>query len=145
MKLLTSHYTRWKAALAVFITILASQALLFLPSASAVSPNITMVRLDRLSKSTATKGLVCLEPSVAGDVEGKILLTFPAGFTVGASATWTTSTATTTGWPTGAVAYPTISSGTAVGQKEREAAGLPWRNRRRNTAIQILPRLRDSC
>lgn len=115
MKYFKSSYTRWKAALALFLTVLASQALLFLPQASAVSLNQTMVRLDRLAKSATTTGLICAEPSVAGDTEGKLLVTFPSGFTVGAS--WTTSTASTTGWPSGAIAWPTIgATGTGSAQ-----------------------------
>lgn len=123
MKFATSHYSRWKIASAMFLTLIASQLLIFLPSASAISPNLVMVRLDHLSKSAATKGLVCLEPSVAGDTEAKVQLTFPAGFTVGSSASWTTSTASTSGWPTGAVAYPTISSGTVSGQSVTFTSG----------------------
>src|SRR5579862_667203 len=116
MKKFISSYTRWKVGLIVFLMMFAAQALVLLPKVSAVTLSTTMVRLDRLAKSTATTGLVCLEPSVAGDTEGKLVLTFPAGFTVGVSANWTTQTATTTGWPSGAIAYPTISSGTASGQ-----------------------------
>jgi hypothetical protein len=116
MKQTIRHYGRWKLVLATFLLVFIAQAMLAIPKASAVTLNVTSVRLDRLAKSTATKGLVCVEPSVAGDTEGKLVLTFPAGFTVGASATWTTSTATTTGWPSGAIAYPSISAGTAVGQ-----------------------------
>lgn len=123
MKHITSHYTRWKAATALFLALVGTQLLILLPSASAVTPNLVMVRLDRLSKGTATTGLVCVEPSVAGDTEANLQLTFPAGFTVGASANWTTSTATTTGWPSGAVAYPSISSGTASGQSVTFTSG----------------------
>jgi hypothetical protein len=116
MNKILSSYSRWKAAVLLFLAIFGTQLLLVFSSASAVTLNQNMVRLDRLSKSTATKGLICLEPSVAGDTEGKLQITFPAGYSVGSSANWTTSTATTTGWPSGAIAYPSISSGTAASQ-----------------------------
>lgn len=121
-RILTPHW-RWKAGTALFLVILAAQVLVILPKASAAGLNITMVRLDRLSKSTPTKGLVCAEPSNAGDTEANLKLTFPAGFTVGASANWTTSTADTTGWPSGAAAWTTIGSGTASGQSVTFTSG----------------------
>jgi len=115
MKAITSNYTRWKLGLSLFLIIFAAQLLVVLPKASAVSLSTTMVRLNRLAKSTATAGTVCAKANVTADAEGKVLLTFPAGFTVGAS--WTTDTATTTGWPSGALAWPTIqATGTGSGQ-----------------------------
>src|SRR5579884_976698 len=116
MKTLKNYLNRWRIGLGLFIAAVLGQTFILLPAASAVTLNQTEVRLDRLAASTATTGLVCAEPSVAGDVEGKVVLTFPSGFTVGASANWTTSTASTTGWPTGASAWPSISSGTTSGQ-----------------------------
>jgi hypothetical protein len=116
MKKIVSNYMRWKAALAFFLIIFAAQVLVVLPQASAATFDTTMVRLDRLAKSTATTGTVCAQTSTAAQTEGKVLLTFPAGFTVGSSGNWTTGVSTT-GWPTGASAWPSIqSSGTAAGQ-----------------------------
>lgn len=122
MKNIGSSHNRWKLGSVLFVAVLAAQVLLFLPRANAVSLNQTMVRLNRLAKSTATTGTVCAEPSNAGDAEASVVLTFPAGFTVGAS--WTTDTTTTTGWPSGATAWTTIqATGTGSGQTATFTSG----------------------
>ena len=101
--------------LVLALLLLAPSLFVFVPKSSAATLNITMVRLNRLAISTATGGTICAEPGSTSSTVGKVLLTFPAGFTVGAS--WTTDTANTTGWPTGGTAWPSIqATGTGSGQ-----------------------------
>ncbi len=78
----------------------------------------SMVRLDRMQGGAATTGTICAKPTALNlaQTEGKVIVTFPAGFTVGVSANWATGTSTTT-WPAGAIAWPTIqATGTAASQ-----------------------------
>ncbi len=87
-------------------------------SVAEAAPNLTiaMVRLDRMQASTVTTGTVCARPTSTA-TEAKVLVTFPAGFTVGASANWTVGT-TSTGWPGSPTptAWPSIATGTSSGQ-----------------------------
>lgn len=89
----------------------------YAPAAMA-APNLTiaMVRLDRMKAATATTGTVCARPTTTA-TEGKVLVTFPAGFTVGLSATWTVNT-TNIGWPGSPTptAWPSIATGTSASQ-----------------------------
>ena len=105
--------------------ILSLVALIVLPTiyyastAQAVTyPNLTiaMIRTDRMQASAATTGTVCARPTTVG-TEAKVLVTFPAGFTVGTSANWTVNT-TNTGWPGSPTptAWPSIATGTAASQ-----------------------------
>lgn len=82
------------------------------------------VRLDRLSTTATTGGRVCAKPSAAAlsSTEGKVLVTFPTGFTVNSTASnWTV---TTTGLDSGQTAWPGIGTATAVsGQTVTFASG----------------------
>lgn len=81
--------------------------------ASAVFSDV-LVRFDRMQTSTASTGTVCANPSTVA-TEASVRVTFPTGYTVsGTAGNHTVSTATTTGWPAGAVAWPTIATATAV-------------------------------
>ena len=82
---------------------------------SAATMTQTLVRFDRMASSTATTGTVCAKPASGTTVAG-VKVTFPTGYTVsGTVGNWTVSTATTTGWPSGAVAWPSIGAPTGAG------------------------------
>lgn len=69
------------------------------------------LRLDRMKASTTTSGLVCAKPATVG-TEADVQVTFPTGFTVNATAAnWTV---TTTNLPSGATAWVSIATATAV-------------------------------
>lgn len=69
------------------------------------------LRLDRMKASTATGGTVCAKPATTG-TEADVQVAFPAGFTVnGTAANWTV---TTTNLPSGATAWVSIGTATAV-------------------------------
>ncbi len=69
------------------------------------------IRLDRLKASTTTGGTVCAQPQTAG-TEADVQVTFPTGFTVNTTASnWTV---TTTNLPSGATAWVSIGTATAV-------------------------------
>lgn len=73
----------------------------------------TYVRLDRMAASTATTGLVCATtPSTDNGTEGKVLVTFPTGFTV--STTTSNWAVATTNLPNGATAWPGIGTASAA-------------------------------
>ncbi|HSX33457.1 MAG TPA: hypothetical protein VLF91_03925 [Candidatus Saccharimonadales bacterium] len=72
-----------------------------------------MVRFDRLQTSQPTTGVVCAKPATTA-TEASVQVVFPTGYTVNAVGNWTVSTATTTGWPGGAVAWPSIAAATNV-------------------------------
>lgn len=86
----------------------------FYGTQKAEASNLTyaMIRTDRMAASTATTGAVCVKPTSTA-MENKVILTFPASFTVGATGTWTVDTAYTAGWPSGATAW-LVTSPTAV-------------------------------
>jgi hypothetical protein len=69
------------------------------------------VRLDRMKASTTTGGTVCAKPASTA-TEADVQVTFPTGFTVNSTAAnWTV---TTTNLPSGASAWPSIATATAV-------------------------------
>lgn len=69
------------------------------------------IRLDRLAASTATGGTVCAQADTVG-TEADVQVAFPTGFTVNSTAAnWTV---TTTNLPSGATAWPSIATATAV-------------------------------
>lgn len=69
------------------------------------------VRLDRLAASTATGGLVCAQADTVA-TEASVQVTFPSGYTVNTTASnWTV---TTTNLPSGATAWPSIGTASAV-------------------------------
>lgn len=89
---------------------------IIMPKASAAALTNTLVRMDRMKTSTATTGTVCAKPATVA-TETSVKVTFPASYTVSVTVgNWTVSTATTTGWPAGAVAWPTISAPTGTGE-----------------------------
>ncbi len=70
----------------------------------------TMIRLDNMSASTATKGTVCVEgeTSTATDY---LQVTFPTGFVLGTTANWATTTTPPSGPGTGSLYWPSSASG----------------------------------
>ncbi len=109
---------KWRISGTLVILALMAQAILpmLLPKALAVgSMTNTLVRFDRMATSTFTSGTVCAKPtSIATETSVKV--TFPPGYTVSTTVgNWTTGV-TTTGWPTGAVAWVGIGAPTGVGE-----------------------------
>src|SRR5690348_11664079 len=101
----------------IFLLILLTQFLvpLLMQRASAATLTNTFVRFDRMQTSTATTGTVCAKP-VTTATEAGVKVTFPTGYTVSTTTgNWTVSTATTTGWPSGASAWPSIGAPTGSG------------------------------
>lgn len=73
-----------------------------------------IVRVDRLQINSPTTGMVCANPASASGTEAKVLVTFPTGYTVSTTTSnWAVDT-TNHGWPTGAVAWPSIATATAA-------------------------------
>lgn len=69
------------------------------------------IRLDRLKASTTTGGTVCAQADTAS-TEADVQVVFPTGFTVNTTASnWTV---TTTNLPSGATAWPSIGTASAV-------------------------------
>jgi hypothetical protein len=70
-----------------------------------------------MTQSTFTSGTVCAAASAAAaGTEASVKVTFPTGYTVSTTAAdWAVSTATTTGWPSGATAWPGIAAPTGTG------------------------------
>lgn len=69
------------------------------------------LRLDRMKASTTTGGTVCAKPATVG-IEADVQVVFPTGFTVNTTAAnWTV---TTTNLPSGATAWVSIGTATAV-------------------------------
>jgi hypothetical protein len=91
--------------------------------ASAASLTYTLVRFNRMKQSTGgagdvfTDGTVCAKVPSTTPAETSVKVTFPTGTTVSTTAgDWAVSTATTTGWPSGAVAWPSIAAPTGSGE-----------------------------
>lgn len=81
---------------------------------SAADLSQVMVRLDRVSDSTATGGRVCATPSVANQAstENNVQVTFPAGFSVNTSPTnWQVNT---NNLDVGQTAWPGIAQATVI-------------------------------
>jgi len=94
-----------------FLLLVLVLPILFSEKTDAAAFQEVMVRLDRLSASTATGGTICAKPQTVG-TESDVQITFPtvAGtdFTVNATATnWDV---TTTNLPSGAIAWPGIGA-----------------------------------
>ncbi len=69
------------------------------------------IRLDRLAASTTTGGTVCAQADTVA-TEADVQVVFPTGFTVNTTAAnWTV---TTTNLPSGATAWPSIGTASAV-------------------------------
>lgn len=66
------------------------------------------IRLDRMTASTATGGMVCVDPTTTASVEASVQVTFPTGFTVGSvAADWDVNTSNLPSWAT---AWPGIGA-----------------------------------
>ncbi len=92
-------------------SVLASSSILSLGFASlAHASNLSNVevRFDNMKVSAGTTGTICAKPATAG-TEAFVAITFPTGFTVGAAGTWAVNT-TNLAWPTGAIAWPGITT-----------------------------------
>lgn len=81
--------------------------------ASAAPLSQVEVRFDRMKISTATTGTVCANPTTAA-TEASVNVTFPTGYTVSTTAGDHTVNTTNTAWPTGAVAWPSVATASAV-------------------------------
>lgn len=66
---------------------------IFVEKAEAAGLQQAMVRLDRMTASTATTGTVCMKTAVTDVTESNVVVTFPDNFTVNAATNWTVSTA----------------------------------------------------
>ena len=76
------------------------------------------LRLDRMKINTATGGTVCVTPATTA-TEAKVILTFPTTYTLNTTATnWTV---TTTNLPTGATAWPGITTASAIDNAAKTA------------------------
>lgn len=98
-------------ALLYIVSFFGVNTLLFIASAEAANFQQAYLRLDRLKASTTTGGTVCVEPTTAS-TEADVQVTFPTGFTVNSTpSNWTV---TTTDLPSGATAWVTIGTASAV-------------------------------
>lgn len=76
-----------------------------------------MVRFDNITVSTNTTGTVCAKTQSAA-TETQVRVTFPNDYTVSNTAGDHTISTTNLAWPTGAQAWPSISTATAVSGQE---------------------------
>ena len=96
----------------VVVSLVLSAIVPFIPTAAEAGFQQAYVRLDRMKASTATGGLVCAQRSAAVGAVAKVIVTFPASYTLNTTAAnWTVSTATI---PSGATAWPGISTASAA-------------------------------
>lgn len=101
-------------ALATLMTLSGLSTFGLVQHAHAASLAQVMVRFDRMKTSTYTSGMVCAKAASTA-IEGKVKVTFPAGFTVSPTVgNWTTSTAVSSSWPAGATAWPSIATASTV-------------------------------
>jgi hypothetical protein len=98
-----------RAAVGVLILVIAS---LPAPGAKAAALSTAFVRFDRMQTSTATTGTICAKPTTVA-TEADVQVTFPTGYTLGASTDFTVST-TNLAWPSGGTAWPSIATATNV-------------------------------
>ncbi len=101
-------------SIAASVALLAQLAAPFMVGvANAVPFTYVSIKLDRVKASTATTGTICANFSAgeaAAGTETTLRVTWPTGYAVSTTAAnWAVSTATTTGWPTGAVAWTGIA------------------------------------
>jgi hypothetical protein len=119
MKNLVRPISKWQLVGSVYVLVLFAQVLvpLALQHASAGTLTSGMVRFDRMNASQATTGTVCATTNAASQTEAAVAVTFPTGYTVSTTpGDWTVSTGTTTGWPSGAAAWPGITAPSAANQ-----------------------------
>src|SRR5438270_2484684 len=104
----------WLVGVVALLVLILSQVWpVLIPTASAGTLTNTFVRFDNMNTSAFTSGLVCAKQATGG-TDASVVVAFPTGFTVGAAGNWTVSTATTTGWPSGASVWPGIGTATNV-------------------------------
>jgi hypothetical protein len=109
-------------ALAALLAVSGLTSLIVVQQAHAATLSQVVVRFDRIKASTATTGTVCAKPAAAGTTEGKVVVTFPTGFTLGAFGTFTVNTTSTNAaWPAGASAWPSIAAPTGAGDISGQA------------------------
>lgn len=100
---------------ASFVVATATSLLSSFSPVSAASLSQSFIRFDRMQINAPTTGTVCAKPTTTA-VEGKVIVTFPTGYTVSPTAgNWVTST-TNLAWPTGGTAWPTLSAPVIAGQ-----------------------------
>jgi hypothetical protein len=119
MKLRTFRFTRWHLTAALLIIPLLAQTFvpILLQHASAGVLTNGTVRFDRMNASQTTTGTVCAKTNATVQTEAAVAVTFPTGYTVSATTgNWTVSIATTTGWPSGAAAWPGITAPSVANQ-----------------------------
>ncbi len=84
----------------------------FIEKVEAAGLQQAWVRFDRMAASTATTGMVCVKTAAIDVTESDVVVTFPTGFTVSATAgNWTV---TTTNLPTGATAWVGVGTATTA-------------------------------
>jgi hypothetical protein len=124
MKTPKTPISRWQLVGSLYVLVLFAQVFVpfVLQRANAAAMTNTLVRFDRMKQSTGgagdvfTSGTVCAKPPSTA-TETSVKVTFPTGFTVSSTVgDWTVSTATTTGWPAGYIAWPSISAPTGSGE-----------------------------
>lgn len=94
----------------ILVLIVSVTSFVFVRNASAIFAQ-AYLRIDRMTASTTTGGLVCAEPSTTG-TEAEVQVTFPTGFTVNSTASnWTVAT---TDIPSGSTAWVGIGTASAV-------------------------------
>ena len=104
-----------RAYLVALTLLIPALSIVLTQTASAASLTSGMVRFDRMNASQATTGTVCATPNATVQTEAAVAVTFPTGYTLGAYTTWSVGT-TTTGWPSGAAAWPGITAPSAANQ-----------------------------
>lgn len=110
---MTSWYRQPASRIITAGVLLLSLVMQFGPQAAEAATGFQQayLRLDRMKISTATGGTVCAQPASTA-TEAKVLVTFPASFTVNTTASnWTV---TTTNLPAGSTVWPGINTATTV-------------------------------
>jgi hypothetical protein len=118
-----AYKTKKSLLISTFVVLfLAAQTLLPMLVRQSLAGTLSQgfVRTDRMNTSQTTTGTVCAKTNGTAQTEAAAGVTFPTGYTVSTTlGNWSVSTATTTGWPAGANAWPGIAqptSGQIVGQ-----------------------------
>lgn len=113
MTIYTSYCRRIMGyAMTLLVIILLSIAVISGRKTQAAALSEAMVRFDRMKISTQSTGTVCAKP-VTTATEASMQVTYPTGYTLGAAATFTVSTANLA-WPAGGTAWPGIGTATNV-------------------------------
>ena len=99
---------------ALLILLLSAAPIIYLRQhVQAAALSRVLVRFDRMKTSEATTGTVCAMPATAA-TEADVQVAFPTGYTVSTTlGNWTVNTSNLA-WPSGASAWPGISTATAA-------------------------------